>query len=72
MEINKEYRVVSEVILEQQGSFKRVRQWLEGHHPETGVLCSGWQGEPQTVRTIDRISPIARVTVYEGSSTEGK
>lgn len=72
MQANKEYRIVSEVILEQQGSFKRVKQWLEGHHPEMGVLTSGWQGEPQTVRTIDRISPIAVVTVYEGSSTEGK
>lgn len=72
MQANKEYRVISEVILQQQGSFKRTRQWLDGHHPEMGVLTSGWQGEPQTVREVETITPVATFTVYEGSSTEGK
>lgn len=72
MQMNKEYRVISEEILQQQGSFKRVRRWLEGHHQEEGILTSGWQGEPQTIKDVDIITPVATVTVYEGNSNNSK
>jgi hypothetical protein len=68
----KEYQIISEQIIDQQGSFKRVRRWYEGHHSELGVLTSGWQGEPQTIQEVDVISPVVRFTVYEGNTTKGK
>lgn len=60
--------IISEVTLEQQGSFKRVRRWLDGHHPKEGVLTFGWQGEPQTVQDVEVITPVVRVTVYDNKS----
>lgn len=65
----KEYQIVSEQIIDQQGSFKRVRRWYEGHHSELGVLTSGWQGEPQTIREVDIISPVVTVKIYERDSS---
>lgn len=61
--------IISEQILQEQGSFKRVRRWLSGHHPQEGVLTFGWQGEPQTVQDVEIITPVKTITVYERSTT---
>ena len=63
------HEVISEITLEQQGSFRRVRRWLNGHHPQEGILTHGWQGEPQTIQDVEIITPVATVTIYERSTT---
>lgn len=54
--------ILSEEILAQQGSYKRVRRFLSGHHPERGKLTEGWSG-PETIEETDAIVPVAVITV---------
>lgn len=56
--------ILSEEVLSQSGSFKRVRRFLQGHHPERGKLTEGWSG-PETIEETDLISPAAVVYVYD-------
>lgn len=54
--------VVGEVVLNQDGTFRRIRQYLAGWHPERGVLHFGWSGR-ETIVERDVISPIHPVHV---------
>lgn len=56
--------ILDEQILYQKGSFKRVRQYLRGWHPELGKLHMGWQGR-ETVVEKEAVAPAATFTVAE-------
>ncbi len=64
-----EPRLVSRVTVFQQGTYSRVLEWYEGHHPKLGALTFGWNGhnEPQTVREIDVVRPLGTFMVSERS-----
>jgi len=59
-----EPKILSEEIIYQQGSFRRVRRYLKGWHPERGRLHSGWQGK-ETIEEKDVISPIKTFEVKD-------
>lgn len=68
--MEKQPRILSEEVISEQGSFKRVRRHLEGHHPELGLLTTkGWTGD-ETIQEVDSIRPIAVVTVYENGAKD--
>jgi len=56
--------LLNERVIYEQGSYSRVEQYLQGHHPKLGILTHGWSGE-ETIRQIDRIKPVVTITVYE-------
>jgi hypothetical protein len=55
-------QVLGEQILYQQGSFKRVKRYLKGFHPELGKLYEGLSGK-ETIQEKDIITPV--ITFYE-------
>lgn len=67
-----EPKVVSSIIISQQGSYRLEQRWLEGHHPELGILTYGWQNEPQTIQQKEIVTPVVVVTVYERDTRESK
>lgn len=60
--------IVSEEIVEQQGSFQRYRRWLKGWHPSEGVLTHGWRRERQTRQEGSRV--LARHTFMVNARAE--
>ena len=58
--------ILDEQVLHEQGSFRRVRRYLRGWHPELGgILHMGWQGK-ETIIKCDVIKAVGRVRVIEG------
>jgi hypothetical protein len=55
----KEYRIVGKEIFFENGSFKKVREWIDGWHddPDLGIRTFGWNGEKQTMRERDFVVP---------------
>lgn len=58
-------QILDERIIEEQGSFKRVRWFIQGHHPELGRLHFGWSGK-ETIIEKDVITPIKKFEVKQG------
>lgn len=56
--------VLDEQIIEENGSFKRVRRHLKGHWPSKGMLSFGWQGK-ETIEEKTIIEPIETVRVKD-------
>jgi hypothetical protein len=57
MQEERKTQILSEEIIYEWGSFKRVRRYLKGWHPERGKLSFGWQGK-ETIEEKDVIIPI--------------
>ncbi len=57
--------LLNEKILSRRGSFKRVRRWWRGIHPDRGTITKGWTGW-ETVEEADRVLPIKTFTVSGG------
>jgi len=57
-----EIELLCEQVIEENGSFKRVKRWWRGWHPELGKLCFGWQGK-ETIQEIAVIKPIMIIEV---------
>lgn len=66
--MQKDIEILSEEVLHQQGSYRRVRRWLKGKHPELGTLVQGWTGW-ETMQEIDVIKPMAVFTVIDPEQT---
>jgi hypothetical protein len=52
--------ILSEEILQDHGSMKRVRRYLRGRHPERGKLVQpekAWSGDWETIEETDVIRP---------------
>lgn len=49
--------IVCEIIISQQGCYKRVKRWIRGYHPEKGIITFGFTG-PETIVETDVITPI--------------
>jgi len=63
MTISRELEVLDEKVIAQQGSFRRVKRWVRGKHPELGVLLHPGQtltGDWETVIEKDVIRPIEK------------
>lgn len=56
--------ILSEEIIHQQGSFRRVKRWLRGCHPDLGLIINGDTGV-ETVVELDIIKPTCVVNVYD-------
>jgi len=65
-----ERELLYEQVLEEKGSFKRVRRWWRGWHPDLGKLISGWQGE-ETVQETTVIRPRIIIEVRDGETKDG-
>ncbi len=50
--------ILSEQIISEQGSFKRVKRWVRGRHPHLGSLLWGLSGGWETVIEMDVITPM--------------
>ncbi len=61
-----EIEILDEHVLYQNGSFKRIKRWLRGIHPELGVLHLGLTGW-ETVQVADVLVPMTIFTVAEFS-----
>lgn len=59
---DKKVEILGEEILSQNGSFRRVRRWVRGVHPELGVIVQGYTGW-ETMMDVDVIKPMAVVHV---------
>lgn len=53
----KKVEILGEEILSQNGSFRRVRRWVRGIHPELGVIVQGYTGW-ETMIEADVIKPM--------------
>lgn len=62
--------ILDEQILAQNGSYRKVKQYLKGWHPDLGKLHMGWQGK-ETIIERDVISPVRTFTVTEVTRTYG-
>lgn len=62
--------ILDEQILAQNGSFKRVKRYLRGWHPDlpNARLHMGWQGR-ETIVEKDVITPIKTFTITEATRT---
>ena len=56
--------VLSEIVLYQKGSYKRVRRYLRGVHPDRGVIIRGFTGL-ETIEEKDIIVPMGKFTVID-------
>lgn len=54
--------ILDEQIIHQCNSFKRVKRWLRGKHPQLGVLHMGYTGW-ETIQEADVITPMMTFTV---------
>lgn len=61
-------RILGEEVVLQRGTFRRVRQYVAGWHPELGTLHFGWSGR-ETIVEVDRIMPV-QVVVAGGEAAE--
>lgn len=61
--------ILDEQVIYQQGSFRRVRRWLRGAHPDLGVLIWGLTGL-ETLQEKDVIKPMFTVTVLAENESE--
>jgi hypothetical protein len=59
---NKELEILGEEILSQNGSFRQVRRWVRGMHPEIGVIVRGYTGW-ETMIDVSVIKPLLVVYV---------
>jgi hypothetical protein len=58
--------ILDEHVLYQKGSYKHVKRWLRGVHPELGLITrSGITGELETVQEADVIMAMRTFTVSE-------
>jgi len=57
--------ILDEVTLIRRGSYKRVRRYLRGRHPDRGILIHGITGW-ETVEEIDVLSPMIVINVVDG------
>ena len=64
--MEKRIEIVGEQVLYQNGSFRRVRRWIRGWHPELGQLMMGFTG-PETVMEVDSIRPMGTYYVQEAN-----
>jgi hypothetical protein len=68
-------RVLGEEILHEQGSFRRLRQYVAGWHPHLGTLHFGWSGR-ETIIERDVILPARqlRISAYlrDAGGADGK
>jgi len=55
-------RVLCQETLHERDSFRRVRQYLQGHHPKLGKLHDGWSG-PETIVERDVVKAVGRFYV---------
>lgn len=62
--MEKMIEIVGEEVIHQQNSFRRVRRWIKGWHPELGLLTFGYTG-PETVMEVDLIRPMGTYIVTE-------
>ncbi len=65
--MEKRIEIVGEQVLDQSGSYRRVRRWIRGWHPELGTLMMGYTG-PETVMDVDVICPLGTFYVHEAPS----
>ena len=61
----KEIIVLGEVILSQQGCFTNVKRYVQGKHPELGVLHFGLSGDWETIWETSIIKAINCFSVFE-------
>lgn len=64
-------RVLSQETLYEGEGIKRVRQYLQGHHPKLGKLHQGWSG-PETIVERDVIKAVGRFYVEKEYPTIAK
>ena len=55
--VNFDPYILSQEVLVDRGSLKRVRQYASGHHPLLGKLHEGWSG-PETIIEKDVVAPL--------------
>jgi hypothetical protein len=66
--------ILSEQLLHKQGSFRRVRRWFRGKHPELGILVPphcGLSGDWETIADVDLVSPLFTVKVDSADDLGG-
>ena len=56
--------IIGREVLYENRSFRRVRDYVSGHHPELGILHNGWSGD-ETIIERDVITPIVQFDVTE-------
>lgn len=56
--------ILSEIVLYQKGSLKRVRRYLRDMHPHLGIITRGFTGW-ETIQEIDVVVPIAKFSVID-------
>lgn len=54
--------ILSEQVLYQNGSYKRIRRWISGIHPHRGVITRGYTGF-ETIEELDIITATHKFTV---------
>jgi len=59
-----EIKILDTRILHRNGSFTRVRRWLQGVHPSRGTIIKGWTGW-ETVEEVDVLKPMRTFRVEE-------
>jgi hypothetical protein len=56
--------ILGEIVVSQKGSFKRVRRYLRGVHPERGIIIHGFTGL-ETMEEKDCIVPMVTFNVID-------
>jgi hypothetical protein len=56
--------LLDEKVIEQRGSWQRVRRWWRGVHADKGAITRGWTGL-ETVEERDRILPFRTFLVKD-------
>jgi hypothetical protein len=52
-----ERELLHEQVIQQHGSWQRVRRWWRGIHPELGTITLGWSGW-ETVEDGEHVRPV--------------
>lgn len=59
--------ILGEQIIAEQGSFKKVKRWYRGAHPQLGLLIPPWlglSGDWETVVVVDVIKSLLSLAIY--------
>ena len=59
--------ILGEQVIHESGTFRRVRRYVQGCHPDLGVMVVGWSGGWETVWELAVLRP-SRVYAVEDAA----
>jgi hypothetical protein len=70
--MHERFQVLGEEVLHEQGSFRRLRQYIAGWHPHLGALHFGWSGQETIVeRDVILAARAVRTATQDGDAHDG-